>query len=380
MLNIRQYLLLFLFLLTGTAAAEDFVSIREGHFVAPESPAAPFVINGANIDSRLIKEVRGRRNNRKALKQELEALHKAGINVIRIQAGPDTVSYNATSATCQSLPDDTLLTDIDFLLHEAGKVGQHVVICLTDAWVADSTISGDLPSAVSLSEYIKRIALRVNTESHKAYKDDPVILSWEILNEPQSLSPETYKWFSSIVGTAVTEVKANDTKHLVALGCRLNKAKRSDITRFERLNIMSGMDYFATQIHPILDKWSSFSGLYTSLPNVYVKTGNYLTECERIAAKYNRPLVVSGFSYPRDRHYLSPGTSSVARNSFFKFLANRLRQNRQAGGSLSGLVFWHWDGITSSPLQENLNDYFNQGDTYGVYDVDAETLQSLTEE
>lgn len=59
---------------------------------------------------------------------------------------------------------------------------------------------------------------RVNTFTKIAYKDEPTIMAWELMNEPQCKADPSGKTLTAWIGEMATYVKSLDSKHLLSTG------------------------------------------------------------------------------------------------------------------------------------------------------------------
>src|SRR5512141_219804 len=64
----------------------------------------------------------------------------------------------------------------------------------------------------AFKSFISHVVNRVNTVTGVAYKDDPHVLGWEIINEPNT-TPGIKDWFIDIGGY----VKSVDPNHMVGV-------------------------------------------------------------------------------------------------------------------------------------------------------------------
>ena len=99
-----------------------------------------------------------------------------------------------------------MLKGLDFAIAEAGKHGLKMTLALLDNWQTTGGIPEyldfcspggkhmDFYSWSSCKDLYKnnaaRIIGRVNTLTGVAYRDDPTIMSWSLLNEPRCTGPE----------------------------------------------------------------------------------------------------------------------------------------------------------------------------------------------
>ncbi|KAG2245976.1 hypothetical protein Bca52824_085604 [Brassica carinata] len=66
--------------------------------------------------------------------------------------------------------------------------------------------------------HVKTMVDRVNTFTKIAYKDEPTIMAWELMNEPQCKADPSGKTLTAWIGEMATYVKSLDSKHLLSTG------------------------------------------------------------------------------------------------------------------------------------------------------------------
>jgi mannan endo-1,4-beta-mannosidase len=67
-------------------------------------------------------------------------------------------------------------------------------------------------------EQAKHIITRTNTITGKKYKDDPVIMSWELANEPRPMRPAANEDYLKWISSTAAFIKSLDKNHLVTTG------------------------------------------------------------------------------------------------------------------------------------------------------------------
>jgi mannan endo-1,4-beta-mannosidase len=95
-----------------------------------------------------------------------------------------------------------------------------------------------------------------------------------------------------------------------------------------------------------------------------------------IAEKFQKPIVMSEFGFPREKESLSLKASIENRNTFYQAIFQRIEESKKEQGVLAGLNFWgfagyattnsttgkwqHGDDFTADPPQEpqGLNSVF----------------------
>lgn len=423
-------ILLLLFLATAlvTQAGNDFVRVNGTHFYKGGSKE-PYYFVGTNLWYGPILGSAGRGGNRQRLLAELDSLQALGVTNLRILAGADAGSKNVTSVTpcLQEAPgvyNDTLLVGLDYLLSEMGKRDMVAVIYLNNAWdwsggigfYLRATGHGDSPDAhgegyKKYLEYardfnndkkaqelyynhIRHIVSRVNSITGKPYRDDPTIMAWQVCNEPRVFGTHRGNGSGTANGdgfikwsrTTTALIKSLDPNHLVStgseglIGCDYNEE------HYERQHSDPNVDYLTLHIWPVNWGWASPDRLYDALPNVYVKSQECIDKHLHYANKYNMPLVIEEFGYSRDHTFYKPGSATLSRDAFFRFIFYKVRESRESNGPVAGCNFWGWGGCgrpagkTWKPGDDFLCDppHEPQG-WYSVYDTDASTLKLIRE-
>ncbi|KAF7836495.1 mannan endo-1,4-beta-mannosidase 5-like [Senna tora] len=122
---------------------------------------------------------------------------------------------------------------LDFVVAEARKYGMKLIMTLGNNWsdyggkhqyvewakAAGAKVTSDddfytHPMIIFYyKDYIKTVLTRMNSITKIAYKDDPTIMGWEIMNELR-YSLDLNVWISDLA----SHVKAFDDKHLLGLG------------------------------------------------------------------------------------------------------------------------------------------------------------------
>ncbi|PYS67563.1 MAG: hypothetical protein DMF69_22680 [Acidobacteria bacterium] len=227
-----------------------FVRQRGGRFVLA---GKPFRFVGANV------AVMYRDEDRALMPETLKQASLAGIKVVRVWAfgegGPNDIQPMADFAdwprnhSFRFTPDqwnEEAFVHLDKVIAEAAKNNLHVQICLTNWWRdtggvtqylrwAGITDAADdrLPFGINKEkallfytnpetrrlyrEHVNKVITRRNTITGVAYRDDPTIFGWELMNEAQVMTnrwAERRAWFAEMSGY----IKSLDPNHLVASG------------------------------------------------------------------------------------------------------------------------------------------------------------------
>ncbi|CAN0885077.1 Mannan endo-1,4-beta-mannosidase 1, partial [Linum grandiflorum] len=163
--------------------------------------------------------------------------------------------------------------------------------------------------------HVKVVLTRVNTVTGVAYKDDPTIFAWELMNEPRSTD-----FSGALVQNWVTEMaaylKSIDACHMLEVGLE-GFYGPSD----QNLNWPFGTDFLSNNDIPFID----------------------------FATTHLYPLVMTEFG----KSFKQPAGFSVAvRDAYYNKIYNSIYKSSNNGGSFVGGIFWQ----LLNPGMENWGD------------------------
>tara|TARA_R110002126_G_scaffold239021_1_gene382305 strand:- start:101 stop:550 length:450 start_codon:yes stop_codon:yes gene_type:complete len=98
-----------------------------------------------------------------------------------------------------------------------------------------------------------------------------------------------------------------------------------------------------------------------TLPIAIEKATAYINEHIAIAKELGRPIVIEEFGLPRADESLSPKSSVVNRNAFYKAFFERLVKSHINNEALQGVNFWGFGGEGQAV---NATGKWNAGDTF----------------
>jgi mannan endo-1,4-beta-mannosidase len=233
-----------------TPVAGGFVRQRGGRFFVGNRP---FRFVGANV------AVMYRDEDRERMPETLRQAAQAGIKVVRVWAfgegGPNDVKPMADFAdwprhhSFRPAPgqwNEDAFVHLDKVIAEAAKNKIYVQLCLTNWWrdtggvtqylrwagindAADDRYKFGINNEKAIlfysnaetrrlyREHVEKLATRRNTITGVAYRDDPTIFGWELMNEAQVITgrwAERRAWFAEMSAY----LKSLDPNHLVAPG------------------------------------------------------------------------------------------------------------------------------------------------------------------
>ncbi|XP_020254550.1 mannan endo-1,4-beta-mannosidase 8-like isoform X2 [Asparagus officinalis] len=321
----------------------------------------PFYVNGFNtywlMDFSVDEETRGK------VRDVLRQASAVGLNVCRTWAFNDA-GYRALQISPGEY-DEEVFKGLDFVVSEAKKHKVRLILSLCNNWEeyggkaqyvkwgkeAGLNLTGedDFFKDPTIKEYYKAhvmmVLTRVNSLTKMMYKDDPTILSWELINEPRCPSDPSGDMLQSWIEEMASYVKSIDPNHLLEIGAegfygpstpeRVHLNPKSCFnqfgTDFIRNHQTPGIDF--ASVHIYTDSWLSDSISGTHL--VFVK--NWMEEHMDDAEKtLNMPVVFGEFGVSsKDKRF-----ASKFQEVFMNTVYNTLLKSRKQGGSGGGCLFW----------------------------------------
>ena len=331
---------------------DQFVRQRGGRFVIGQKP---FRFVGANV------AVMYRDEDRARMPETLQQSAQAGIKVVRVWAfgegGPDDVKpmkdfedwpRNHYFRRAPGQWNEDAFVHLDKVIAEAAKNNIYVQLCLTNWWrdtggvtqylrwagindAADDSYPFGINNEKAIlfysnpetrrfyREHLEKLATRTNTITGVAYRDDPTIFGWELMNEAQAITgrwAERRAWFEEMSAY----LKSLDPNHMIAPGAW---GYRSSSERREWLadHAIPTIDYCDVHSYPRDDHDS------------FVDSPKALKEFidNRAAAAYSlrKPLVLGEFGMGVEGH------NNASQLEWYRAL---FEGNARAGAG--GAMFW----------------------------------------
>ncbi|OEL15289.1 Mannan endo-1,4-beta-mannosidase 4 [Dichanthelium oligosanthes] len=286
-----------------------------------------------------------------------------GLNLARTWAFSD-----GGETPLQSSPgvyDEAMFQGLDFVIAEARRHGIYLLLCLTNnfhdfggkrqyvAWAREAG-HGDLADADDFfnstvvkgyyKNHVKTVLTRVNTMTGVAYRDDPTILGWELMNEPRCDADPTGAMVQAWVEEMAPYVKTIDGEHLVTAGLEgfygdgaheskdLNPWGIYYGTNYVETHRARGVDFATIHLYP--DVWLWGSGADTQLEFFQNWTRSHVSDTELYLGK---PLLVTEYG-----KFLWEGVANrTQRNRFLGLVLDSIYASAAEGGPLVGGAFWH---------------------------------------
>ena len=375
------------------STSNDFIKIENGQFIRN---GKPYYYVGANFWYGAILGSEGEGGNRERLHKELDYLKSIGVDNLRILVGADgsrgiTAKVEPTLQIEPGVYNDTILAGLDYLMMEMGKRDMVAILYLNNSWEWSGGYSmylqwagkGKAPvpaedgwpaymefvqqfvqcdSAKALfSNYVKDIITRENRFTGKKYIEDPTIMSWQIGNEPRAFSDENKEAFALWIADIAAQIRSLDPNHLISTGSEGKHGCEQDIDLFERIHADSNIDYLNLHMWPYNWSWVKEDSLSEGVAGAKEKAKAYLDEHLTIGAKYQKPVVMEEFGFPRDGFKFSKDTPTTARDEFYKYIFELISSDAQQKGLFAGCNFWAWGGFAELS-DEHI--YWAKGDDY----------------
>jgi len=395
----KQFLLLtvLLFLLGACApkpAEHSFIKVNaDGQFVRD---GKPYYFVGANFWYGAILGSEGEGGNRERLHKELDFLKSISINNLRVLVGADGENGIKTRVepSLQVAPgvyNDTILAGLDYFMNELRERDMTAVLYLNNSWEWSGGYSvylqwsghGDavVPAVdgwPAYMEYVKQfpqsdsakalfanhvnyIVSRTNRYNQIKYVDDPTIMSWQIGNEPRAFSDENKEPFARWMADVAAQIKSLDPNHMVSSGSEGSWGCEMDMNLFEKIHADPNINYLNIHIWPYNWSWVKADSLKELLPRAKENTKKYIDDHMVIARKYSKPIVLEEFGFPRDGFSFSKEAPTTARDEYYRYVFDLIRQDRESGGLFAGCNFWAWGGFAG---QNPGHVFWEKGDDY----------------
>ena len=403
-------------------ADKAFIHVNsEGQFVRN---GRPYYYVGTNFWYGAILGSEGQGGNRERLHRELDYLKSIGVDNLRVLVGADGENGVKTRVepSLQVAPgvyNDTILAGLDYFMNELRKRDMTAVLYLNNSWEWSGGYSVYLQwsghgkavvpaidgwpaymeyvkqfhqsdSAKALfARYVKDIITRTNRYNQIRYVDDPTIMAWQIGNEPRAFSEENKEPFARWMAEVAAQIKSLDPNHMVSSGSEGSWGCENDIALYERIHADSNIDYLNIHIWPYNWSWVKADSLQELLPQAQENTRKYIDEHLALARKYRKPVVLEEFGFPRDGFKFSKKSTTTARDAYYAYIFELIRQAREQGDLFAGCNFWGWGGFAE---QTPGHVYWERGDDYtgdpaqeeqglnSVFATDASTVALIKHE
>ncbi|KAG8372598.1 hypothetical protein BUALT_Bualt12G0083100 [Buddleja alternifolia] len=283
---------------------------------------------------------------------------KYGMNVARTWAFSDG-GYRALQISPGSYNED-MFKGLDFVVSEAKKNGIYLILSLVNNWEGfggkkqyvqwardqgqylndDDFFTNSIVKSY-YKNHIKAVVTRVNSITGIAYRDDPTIFAWELMNEPRSQYDSSGKAIQDWVAEMSAHVKSIDKNHLLEVGMEgfygesMPEKKQFNPgyevgTDFISNNLIPDVDFATIHLYP--DQWISGNDeVQAEFVDKWIQA--HINDSKVVLGK---PLIVSEFG----KSSRSSGYNVGARDKYLGDIFNSVYSCAKTGGPCGGAIFW----------------------------------------
>ena len=403
------------------AAEPTFVAVEGTSFVRGGEPYA-FV--GANMWYAAYLGADAPFGDRERLSRELDLLLSLGVTNLRIlgaaEESPYGKSLRITFRDETDEYDQALLEGLDYALAEMGKRGMTAVIYLGNFWewsggfgtylaytgkepidLGDpahpwpafpryvSQFYADEDANALYRDYVRAVVTRTNSVTGIPYADDPVIMSWQLANEPRP-NPDAADGsvemapFQTWIDETAGFIKSIDENHLVSTGNEGAMGCNGSVACARAAHDGENVDYVTFHMWPRNWSWFDPADADGTFEGTLAQAGDYIDVHVAMAEALGKPAVIEEFGLDRAGEVLMPGTDASHRDRLLAMVYGRIEASVAEGGPLVGSAVWAWGGYGRS---EHEDGEWQPGDTSytgdppqepqgrnSIFDADAETL------
>uniref|UniRef100_A0A830CWX9 mannan endo-1,4-beta-mannosidase n=1 Tax=Phtheirospermum japonicum TaxID=374723 RepID=A0A830CWX9_9LAMI len=338
-------------------ASVGFVQTRGTQFVSDNSP---FLFNGFN--AYWMMHVASQPTQRYKVSNVFREAANAGLTVCRTWAFSDGGLHDQALQISPGVYNEYVFQALDFVVSEAAKHNVRLILSLSNNYqdfggraqyvnwarnVGAQTSSSDddfYTNQVVMGFYknhVQRVLTRINTISGVAYKDDPTIMAWELINEPRCQADYSGNTVNSWVQEMASHVKSIDKKHLLEIGMegfygdsvpdrkQYNPGYQVG-TDFISSNLIKEIDF--TTIHAYPDAWLSAENDEAQMVFMRKWMTSHWRDSKTLLKK---PMVFTEFG----KSSKDGGFSIASRDAFMNAVYSNIYSFARGGGIGGGLVW-----------------------------------------
>ncbi|XP_059295541.1 mannan endo-1,4-beta-mannosidase 5-like [Lycium ferocissimum] len=363
---ISSFFALLLFLVLACEArpvpgrsSRGFLRTNGAHFVVKGSP---FLFNGFN--SYWLMRVAADPSERYKVSEVFQEASAASLSVCRTWAFSD--GGDTALQLSPGVYDERVFQGLDFVISEGRKYGIRLILSFVNnykdfggrpqyaQWARNAGVQikseDDFYTHPVLKDYyknhVRKVVTRFNTITGMAYKDDPTIMAWELINEPRCQADYSGKTVNGWVQEMASFVKSIDKKHLLEIGMEgfygdsMPERKQFNPgyqvgTDFISSHLIEEID-FAT-IHAYTDQWLSGQNDDAQMEFMQRWITSHWEDSSRVLKK---PLVLAEFG----KSSKDPGYKLNARDTFMSSVYRNVYSYAKYGGTMGGSLLWQLAG------------------------------------
>ncbi|KAK1549999.1 hypothetical protein Q3G72_012133 [Acer saccharum] len=346
-------LVFFILMLIQVKAEDGFMRTRGVQLMLN---GAPFYANGFN--SYWLMYMGANPSMKNKVSSAFQQAKDHGLSVARTWAfsdgGDSPLQYSPGSY------NEQMFQGLDFVISEAKKNGIMLVLSFVNNydqyggkkqyvnWARNQgqSISSDdefFTNSVVKEYYknhIKTVLTRRNSLTGVAYKDEPTIMAWELMNEPRCNSDPSGKTIQAWITEMASYVKSIDGNHLLEVGLEGFYGPSSSEKQQYNLNFQVGTDFIANNqipgidfatVHSYPDQWIPNSSEESQMSFLNNWLSNHIQDAQNILKK---PILLAEFGK-------SLKTSSAnQRDKLYDTVYSAIYSSAKGGGAAVGGMFW----------------------------------------
>nr|GMD21610.1 Mannan endo-1,4-beta-mannosidase 5 [Ipomoea batatas] len=348
-----------------------WISVNGGRF---ELNGSPFLFNGFN--AYWLMHVAADVGQRGKVTEVLREASAAGLSVCRTWAFADG-SDPTDLQTSPGVYNERVFQGLDFVISEARKFGVRLILNLVNNyndfggrpqyanWArnAGEQIAGDDDFYTNpvikgyYKNHVMTVLTRMNTNSGIAYKDDPTIMAWELINEPRCASDLSGNTVNGWIAEMASYAKSVDNKHLVGTGMEGFYGDTMPERKQYNPGYTVGTDFIAAHqvpdvdfasIHAYTDQWESGKSDDDQMAFMESWIGSHWQDSQNILKK---PLILAEFG----KSSRDPGFTEAGRDAFMTKVYTDTYNLAKSGGAMAGSMIWQ---LTADGM-EDLDDGYS---------------------
>ncbi|XP_011083658.1 mannan endo-1,4-beta-mannosidase 7-like [Sesamum indicum] len=338
------------------ATAEDgFITVEREHFILNGSR-----YYGHGFNSYWLMYVASDPSQRFKISSAFQQAANHGLEIARTWAfrdgGFSPLQYSPGSY------NEHMFQGLDFVVSEAGKYGIKLILSLVNNyedsggkkqyvnWARNQgqNLSSDddffTNSAVKgyYKNHIKAVLTRENSITGIAYKDDPTIMAWELMNEPRCSRDPSGSTIQAWIAEMASYLKSIDRNHLLEAGLegfygqsdaheQQNNPQFQVGTDFITNNRISDID-FAT-VHSYPDQWLTSQSDEAQLLFLNDWLNSHIQDAQTVLQK---PVLFAEFG----KSSKDAGYDTYKRDDLFNMVYSAIYSSAGSGGVAAGGLFW----------------------------------------
>lgn len=349
------FLIIFLNLHFQVRAEDGFMRVEREHLMLNGSP---FYGNGFN--AYWLMYVASDPSQRSIISSAFQEAANHSLIIARTWAFRDG-GFSPLQSSPSSY-NEQMFQGLDYVICEAGKHGLKLILSLVNnyndsggkqqyvSWArnegqkifSDDDFFTDSLVKKYYKNHIKAVLTRQNSITGTAYKDDPTIMAWELMNEPRCTTDPSGDTLQAWIAEMASYLKSIDQNHLLEVGLegfygKTDRHKQKSNPSFEvgtdflRNNQIPEVD-FAT-VHSYPDQWLIGQGDDAQLLFLDEWLNTHIKDAQTVIQK---PLLIAEFG----KSSKDPGYSTNERDDLLAAVYAAIYSSARRGGVAAGGLFW----------------------------------------